>query len=493
MFKKLLRRTTLVLSLLILLQPASVALADYRYDWWGNAMPSQYSYVAEDAYNGKELQVGDFNNPMDLFVDNNNLIYVLDSGNNRIVVFTEDFNPVKIIDHFRSANGEENITGAEGLFVNKDGKIYLADKANQRVLVSDQEGNITRIITRPDSYLLDASVAFDPKKVLVDDRNIVYIISDKSSQGAYMIDEAGNFLGFYGRNKVMLTVKRLLDVTLRKFATKSQRDKMVNFIPVEFANFDIDEKGFIYTVTAFSDDPFEDSMIKKLNPLGTNIIEDTGWYLWGDMPDFSTTETTWLTNFCDVAVDENHFIYALDKGKCNIYQYEQEGGQLAIFGGNGSTLGRFLNPVAIETLHGKIFVLDNTKKNITVFEPTYFGEISIKAFSMFEDGYYLDSKSLFDEVVKMDQNFEYSLLGLGMAYYEGDNYKAAKKIFERSNVANGKYSEVKKEIRNEWMKEHFAFIFFGIILAAFVFIIASKIISAKVHDMNKRSITKGDK
>lgn len=490
MFKKILKRIPLVLALCLLLQPAGVALADYRYDWWGNAMPSQYSYVAEDAFNGRELQVGDFNNPMDLFVDNNNLVYVLDSGNNRIVVFDEEFGLVKIIDAFHSENGEESITGAEGLFVHTDGKIYIADKVNQRVLVSDQEGNIGRIITRPDSYLFDDKVTFLPKKVLVDDRNIVYIISENSSQGAYMIDEAGKFLGFFGRNKVVLTLRRLLDVSLRKIASEDQRAVMENFIPVEFANFDIDEKGFIYTVTAFSEDPFEDYMIKKLNPLGNNILVD-GWYLVGDMPDFSNGN--YSTIFCDAVVDENHFIYALDKGKCNIYQYEQEGGQLAIFGGNGSTKGRFLNPVAIETLHGKIFVLDNTKKNITVFEPTYFGEISIKAFSMFQNGYYLESKGLFEEVVKMDQNFEYSLLGLGMAYYEGDDFKTAKQIFERTNVANGSYSRVKKELRNDWMREHFVYIFFGIILFVFVMIITSKIISAKVHKMNKKSVSKGDK
>ena len=112
---------------------------------------------------------------------------------------------------------------------------------------------------------------------------------------------------------------------------------------------------------------------------------------------------------------------------------------------------------------------------------------------MFEDGYYKESKELFEEIVKMDGNFEWALLGLGMAYYEEGDFKTAKYYFERSEVAPHYYSEVKKELRNEWMREHFVFLFFGLILLVFVMTVVTRIISAKVQDMNKRSIVKEDK
>lgn len=483
--KKYIRGIIAVFALSLTCQSTIVAKAEYRYSWFGDSIPSQYSYIAEKTYNGKQLGIDDLNNPQDLFVDNEKNIYILDSGNNRIIKLNKNFKVLKIMDHFYSQNGEENILGAIGFHVHTDGNIYIADKDNQRVLVSDQDGNITRIIIRPESHLFTENVNFLPRKVIVDERGIVYILSENSNQGAYMIDEGDNFLGFYGRNQVVLTFKRVFELTLRKFASEEQREKMQNFIPVEFSNFDIDENGFIYTVTAYSDEYFDDEMIRKLNPLGKNILD--GWYLYGDFPIEVGGNYQSQTVYTDVVVDENHFIYGLDGAGGKIFQYTKDGGQVGIFGGSGAYKGRFMKPVAIENLDGNILVLDNEKKNITVFEPTYFGELIIKGFSLFSDGYYKESKEYFEEIVKMDGNFDWAMMSLGRAYYEDGDFDKAKYYFERSNVGTSFYSEVKKELRNEWMREHFVYIFFGFILLVLLMNLISKLIGAKVKEMNIKS------
>lgn len=461
--------------------------ADYRYDAFGNAIPSQYSYVADADYNGLQLGVGAFNSPTDLYVSKDNRIFVVDAGNDRIVILNQEYEAEKVIDRF-TLNGEPvSIKGVTGIFVHTDGMLYLADKAAGRILVAEESGKILRCITRPESALLEESstVTFLPRKVLVDSRNIIYMLSENSTQGAYMIDAAGEFLGFYGRNEVQMTFQRLYELAKRKFASQEQRSKMQNFIPVEFTNFDIDGKGFVYTVTAYSESPMNDEMIKKLNPLGNNIY--TGeWRTWGDMPEGDTFHTS----YTDIAVDEDGFAYALDAYSGRIFWYDNVGCQQAIFGGSGAYLGAFTSPVALDTLEGNVLVLDSVKNNITVFEPTYFGGLVKKAFLLFNSGFYGESRELFEEIVRMDANYDWAYVGLGRACYEEGDWEKAKEYFEHSGVATEWYSEVKGDLRNRNLKEHFTGIFFGIIIGCFVIIAAVKLLSAWLAERRSRITAK---
>jgi len=491
--KKCLKKAAFALAAVLFASSAGplAASADYRYDNFGNAIPSQYSYVAERDYNGLQLGIGAFNAPTDLFVAEDGKIYIVDAGNNRIVVLNSEFEVDQIMESFLLDNQEISIKGVSGIFVHTDGLIYLADKEGGRILVSDKNGNIVREITRPDSALLaeSSTTTFLPRKVLVDSRNIIYMLSENSTQGAYMIDAGGEFLGFYGRNEVQLTFKRLYEVFKRRFASEEQRAKMQNFIPVEFSNFDIDKEGFIYTVTAYSESPATDEMIKKLNPLGGNIYTQE-FMTYGDMPDTSGGAPVYNTSYTDIAVDEDGFAYALDAYSGRVFWFDNTGIQQAIFGGSGAYLGAFTQAVAIDTLGDEVLVLDGTRGSITVFEPTYFGEIVKEAFLLFNNGFYLESKGLFEEIVRMDANYDWAYVGLGRAYYEEGDWETAKFYFEHSGMASSWYSEVKEELRNKNMKENFTAIFFGIIAGCAVLIIAGKLLFASLADRRKHSAIK---
>ena len=459
--------------------------ADYRYDGFGNAIPSQYSYVAETDYNGLQLGVGAFSSPTDLYVSGDDRIFVVDAGNDRIVVLDREYEVEKVIDEFKMDGEAVSVRGVTGIFVHTDGLMYLADKDAGRILVADEDGNVVRCITRPESTLLEESstTTFLPRKVLVDSRDIIYMLSENSTQGAYMIDASGAFLGFYGRNEVQLTFQRVYELAMRRFASEEQRSRMQNFIPVEFTNFDIDSEGFIYTVTAYSEDPSNDEMIKKLNPLGSNIYSGER-LTWGDMPDGDTYHTT----YTDIAVDEDGFAYALDAYSGRIFWYDDVGCQQAIFGGSGAYLGAFSTPVAIDILDGNVLVLDSVKNNITVFEPTYFGSLVKEAFLLYNKGFYGESRELFEEITRMDSNYDYAYAGLGRAYYEEGDWERAKECFEYSDIATEQYSLVKEELRNRNMKEHFTGIFFGVIFGCFAVIIAGKLLAAYLAQRQKRII-----
>ena len=184
-------------------------------------------------------------------------------------------------------------------------------------------------------------------------------------------------------------------------------------------------------------------------------------------------------------MDEDGFAFALDAYSGRIFWYDDVGCQQAVFGGSGAYLGAFTTPAAIDTLNGNVLVLDSAKNNITVFEPTYFGGLVKEAFLMFNKGLYAESRELFEEIVRMDANYDWAYAGLGRAYYEEGEWEKAKECFERSGVATGYYSEVKEDLRNRSLKENFTGIFFGIIIGCFVLIIAGKLLSAWLAQRRK--------
>lgn len=464
------------LSICMACVPVMQAEADYRYDEFFRAVPAQSVYVADTSYNGKELDIGNFASPSDLYVYDDSLIYILDSGNNRVVVLDEEFQVHQVIDSITAEGEELDITGAKGIYVSPVGEVYISDLKNNRILILDGKGNFLRMITRPDSVLLTDNITFAPKNVVLDTVGTLYMISENSTQGAYMIDPNGDFLGFYGRNKVNVTASVIFQAMMREFASEAQRAKMSSFVPVEFSNFDIDEEGFIYTVTAYSDSPTTSYMIRKLNPLGENILES--YRDWGDEPNGSNFNTSYV----DVAVDGNRFIYALDGNTGRIFMYDDTGFQIAIFGGMGNVLGTFRSAAAIDTIGDKVIVLDSAKNNVTVFQQTYFGEQIVKGLSLYNQGMLEESLGYFQEIITMDANFFFAYYAMAEIYYDQGEYKLSQEYAELSGVASEIYSESKKMLRNDWLRSNFAGVFLVVILAALLILGAAKVRDAKRKD-----------
>ena len=77
--------------------------------------------------------------------------------------------------------------------------------------------------------------------------------------------------------------------------------------------------------------------------------------------------------FVDIAVDNNNILYTVDQNSGRIYQYDQEGNLLAVFGGTGSLKGRFESPVSLVVdANGRVYVLDSIQNAVHLFEPTEF-------------------------------------------------------------------------------------------------------------------------
>ena len=96
-----------------------------------------FSYFGEDDF---------LHMPSDIEVDHTRLIiYIADSGNNRILVFDFDGKLQKIIG--REGQGPADFSRPSGLFIFKDGGLAVADHYNKRIQFFDKSGEFVKIIS----------------------------------------------------------------------------------------------------------------------------------------------------------------------------------------------------------------------------------------------------------------------------------------------------------------------------------------------------------
>lgn len=448
---------------------AEVPYSGYNYDEWSRSVSSPNGYMPEGAYSGGQLGVGNFSSPQDLFVDHENNVYVLDSGNKRVVVLDSDLKVKKVISRFFSSKGEEKLKEPKGIFVNRDGEIFIADRGEGKILVSDSEGNIRKVIGKPASDVIPPNFNFLPEKVLEDSSKTLYVLASGIYQGAITYDMDGNFTGFYGSNRVQSSVAVLADLFWKRFLTKEQREKMKRYIPIEYSNFDIDEEDFVYTCTSVS--PNSTDELKKLNPLGINILKSRGssksssTFNFGDLEKATFRGKGIDTTFVDIEVDKEGFIYGLDSTRGRIFQYDQECNLIFAFGGKGTQVGTFDTPVAVENVGGKVLILDAKKNNITVFQVTRFGEWVQKAVKLYNRGMYEEAVEPWSEVLKRDENYRMAYIGIGKALLNSEKYREAMDYFKRGYDKKG-YSDAFKEYRTEAMRENFSVLILAVLLVA---------------------------
>lgn len=69
----------------------AIQYRNYNYDFWGEPVPGPQAYVLKRVFTGNDLGVGPFKDPMDIFVREGLGIFLLDTGNNRIICMDEEW------------------------------------------------------------------------------------------------------------------------------------------------------------------------------------------------------------------------------------------------------------------------------------------------------------------------------------------------------------------------------------------------------------------
>ncbi|MFC4388776.1 hypothetical protein ACFOZ1_13325 [Gracilibacillus marinus] len=440
---------SILLTLIINFSPiqveASVKAPSYNYSYWGNSVAAPDAFSEDMLMTGDQWNIGGLVEPNDLFVTSDETIYILDSGNNRIVIINQDFQLVDTIDTFENDETTGTFANPQGIFVTEEKHIYIADTGNNRVVHLDEDYRLVDYIEKPSSELLKEDFVFQPVKVVVDNADRVYVMAAGVFDGFMEFNVNGEFNTFIGANRVQVDP---IDLLWKRLSTKAQRSRMVMFIPTEFTSFDINNEGFIYATNADGGN----DVIKKLNARGTDILRREGYY--SPIGDIRYPLDVGPSRLIDIDITDSEVYSVLDAKQGRIFTYNGDGHLMFVFGGLGNQKGLFHTPVAIERIDDRFIVLDKALGEITVFNETEYGQTIIEANRSYYQGKEDQAFELYQKAIEMNANLEFAYTGIGKALLRQGDYKGAMENFKQS-LDQKNYSKAFLLYRKEQLKDYF--------------------------------------
>jgi hypothetical protein len=267
-------------------------------------------------------------------------------------------------------------------------------------------------------------------------------------------------------------------VIARALASKEQRRRMLSISPAPLINMQLDSQGFIYAVSPI----MIKDQIQRLNSVGTNVYGEVGTRtgagrLWDKLRGkegivFGEQDVRWSWNdrmrmavprthgaqFTDIAVDELGIVSVLDSRNSQIYQYDQSGNLLAIFGGQGASKGFFVLPSSVAAgEQGMLYILDAGRGNIQIFRPTELTRMIHQASYEYFNGSYDRASELWGEIAQRNTNFSLAHSGLGKSLMSQKRYEEAMQEYYYAENKHG-YSAAFSEYRYLWMRARFSWI-----------------------------------
>ena len=440
---------------------------EYIYNTSGEAVAAPASYQPFRVLYGDEETALPFSSPQDIACDEAGRLYVLDSGNDRIVVLDRE---LRLAAELKPPviDGEPiSFSGTAGMCI-RDDRIYVTDKKNGVIYLLGTDGSgIKRIPFKP-LAVVDSSFMFKPVGITVDNSGILQIQAEGCYNGLITLDPDGNMIGYFSANTVQASLSVVAAQFWRKIFSEEQQDSIKQIIPVEYSGITMDAEGFIYTTTAKTEtSTFE---IKKLNPYGQNIMGYNDTFAsvktangdYGDLRTLYTAGQYLDTSFVDLHVDEDGFIFALDTSRGRIFCYDQNSHLICVFGGLGDQAGTFALPTAVAGYGETVYVLDEAKGSLTAFCSSDYVKNIRRALLLDEQCDYAGAEPYWEQVYRANANYSLALSGLGKAAYQRGEIQQAMEYFKTAKDRSN-YDTAFVAYRTQYIREHFAY--FGIAAA----------------------------
>lgn len=434
-----------------------VPYKSYTFDFWDEPMPAPQPYLPDKIIQFSALGIDGFSSPRDLYVSKDNRIYVVDGSSGKIVAFDQEWNLLNVIESFENEGEADKLSSPNGIFVDHEGNIYVADTGNKRVVHLRPDGELIKIIGYPEPEvegILPENFDYKPVKVAADISGRLYVLSEDTYEGILQFDRVGQFQGFIGAPMVKPS---LWDRFWKWFATEEQKSRRAYFLPTEYSNIDIDERGFIYA-TIPSGDRVEDDAVRKLNPSGGDVLRRNGFHRpVGDI-DYPTiwedANITGPSTFVDIAVQDYDIYNVLDRNRGRVFTYDNNGYLLYTFGYRLEKYGAMVSPVALDTLGDHILILDNRHNIIVVYRPTDYAHSILAAFEYHYKGDYDKSTEMWEKVLRYNTNNDLAYTGLGRAAMRLDDFATAMEYFKLGNNRDD-YSDALSYYRKEVIGDNF--------------------------------------
>ncbi len=474
---------------------SAVAPTD-SYTYWNNvggrrkAVYGKAMYDVDTIVDVTKLGVQKLSQITSMCKDNDENIYILDASS-RIVILDKNYNLVKEIGLI---DGTISYNNAKGIYY-KDDVIYICNTEGANVYMVDLDGKLIDTIALPDSNLIPDDFVYKPSKITRDDNGYMYVVSEGCYYGSLLYAPDRTFLGFYGSNTVNATVASVFtNISNRLFPNAEKHAAQIKKLPFSFVDITIDKEGFIYTCNGFTDysTASRNAQIRRLSPgAGTNILNSK--------VNFTDTEIIWIDSFskqdiCDIEVDNNGFIYALESKFDKIFVYDDQCRVLTVFGGGmgaASQVGTFTNACAIVIQEdgNKILVADSDTNYLTVFNINEYGKMVKELDALTLNGEYDKIKEGWLDVLAQDSNSQLAYSGIANAYLEEENYNEALK-YAKLGYDKDTYAVAFEYVRKDFISDNFTWIFLIIVVVvigaiAFMFVTnKKKIVFIKNKSLN---------
>lgn len=493
---KQLKRIILCLVTLVILLPLPLSTAavnnipysTYTYNYDGEPVQSPHAYTPYRVIRGVDVGISPLSAPDDLCLDSDGNIYIADTGNGRIVAISSDFSEARTVSSFTFEGIGYTLKGPTGLYMTESNELYVADSTGINIYVFNRDLECVRVIEKPQSSLLPADFSYIPTKLSVDKAGRIYIVSAGNTYGVVALNNKGEFSTFIGAQKVGVSV---LDRLWRKFMTKEQRRRTLSYVPTNYNNISIDEKGFLYVTATYSDTNAvvqaiksrstdnRYAMIKKLNSSGEDVLLRSGVFPpSGDVEialstDGNTTNTDIYygpSSIVDVAIGADGVYSLADQKRGKIFCYDERGNMLYAFGGTGYQEGLFRQLTAIEyDGENRLFALDKTAGQITIFEPTGYGALVQEAIHLSAEREYEKSVPVYEMILLENSNFDLANIGIGTAMMRQGNYEEAMRYYKLANDVED-YSQAYSEYRRQVLGNYILLI--PVVLVVICFLIS---------------------
>jgi tetratricopeptide (TPR) repeat protein len=150
--------------------------------------------------------------------------------------------------------------------------------------------------------------------------------------------------------------------------------------------------------------------------------------------------------------------------------YDFQGNLLYAFGGLGNREGNFTMPVALDRMGDALYALDFRTAALTRFELTGYGAKINEALNEYKAGHYELSARIWEDVLKMNGNYDLAYIGIGRAAMRQGQYQKAMKYYKSKNFQEG-YGKAFQLYRKQWVEENLWKIFLIFLGAVLLFVV----------------------